>query len=329
MKAKLLLLTVGLAAALLITAACGEIAATSTGVPATELAPTANATSEPNAEPTATVTAIPSPPNTLPNPGETGQGKEGSDTPAPNPDSGTDKTPLAQSSTAPVGSPSVQFTSNQQVGIWVTASGEVTSEPDLAILTAGVEATAGTVEEARSQAAQAMSQVMDVLAARAVGSSDIQTRFFNISPEYIFDRDKGRQELVGFRVSNQISVKIRDIGAVGLIIDEVAGAAGDLVRVQGVSFTIEDTQALEIQARENAVQALVAKARQLAELTGVELGKPVFLSESGGFQPRVEAASVMRGFDEAAGAAPPTAISGGELRVIVSVQGVFSIVEQL
>ena len=210
----------------------------------------------------------------------------------------------------------------------MTASGEVTSDPDLAILTAGVEASAGTVEEARSQAAQAMSQVMDVLAARAIGSGDIQTRFFNVSPEYIFDRDRGRQELVGFRVSNQISVKIRDIGAVGLIIDEVAAAAGDLVRIQGVSFTIEDTQALEIQARENAVQALVAKARQLAELTGVELGRPVFLSESGGFQPRVETASLKMGFaDEAAAAGPPTAISGGELRVIVSVQGVFSIIE--
>ena len=119
--------------------------------------------------------------------------------------------------------------------------GEVSAVPDLAILTAGVEATAKTVQEARNQAAEAMDRMMQALTDQGVTAEEIQTRFFNISPEYIWNRTKEQQELVGYRVSNQISVKIRDLGSTGLIIDELAVAGGDLARIQGISFTVEDT----------------------------------------------------------------------------------------
>ena len=172
-----------------------------------------------------------------------------------------------------------------------------------------------------------MAGVIDVLEARNIAERDIQTRFFNISPEYTFDRDRGRQELVGFRVDNQLTVRIRDIGSVGVLIDEVAAAAGDSVRIQGLTFTVEDTTALEAQAREKAVQNLMAKAQQLANLTGVQLGSPLYLSESGGFVPRPEPifARAMAATLEAA--VPPTSISAGELTVSVNIQGTFSVSE--
>ncbi len=222
-------------------------------------------------------------------------------------------------------SPSVQYTANQQVGIWVTGRGEVTAAPDLVTLSVGVEARATTVQAARVQAAEVMDLMLQALEGRGIQGPDIQTQFFNISPEYVWnDRDR-RQELVGYIVFNQTSVKIRDIDAAGLVIDEVAEAGGDLVRINSVRFGIEDTQALHSQARENAVADLMAKAQQFADLTNVTLGKLVFLSETGGSVPRVQ------NFDERAfakaAAAPiaPTSISGGELTVSITVQGVFSI----
>ena len=186
------------------------------------------------------------------------------------------------------GSPSVQYTANQQVGIWVTGRGEVTALPDLVTLSVGVESRATTVQSARVQAAEAMDKMLEALEARGIQGPDVQTQFFNISPEYVWnDRDR-RQELVGYIVTNQVSVKIRDLDSAGLVIDEVAEAGGDLVRINSVRFGIEDTTALQSQARENAVVDLMAKAQQFADLTNVTLGKLVFLSETGGVRPRVQ-----------------------------------------
>ena len=112
------------------------------------------------------------------------------------------------------------------------------------------------------------------------------------------------------------------MSAIGEIIDGTTEAGGDLVRFQGVSFTIEDTKALQDQARTAAVQDLIAKATQVAALAGVELGSLVFITETGG--PIVNQSVVMerRGF---AASAAPTPIQAGELNVVVNVQGAFDI----
>lgn len=128
--------------------------------------------------------------------------------------------------------------------------------------------------------------------------------------------------IAGYDVNNQLTVKVRDLSAIGEIIDGTTEAGGDLVRFQGVSFTIEDTKALQDQARTAAVQDLIAKATQVAALAGVELGSLVFITETGG--PIVNQSVVMerRGF---AASAAPTPIQAGELNVVVNVQGAFDI----
>ena len=160
----------------------------------------------------------------------------------------------------------------QQAGIWVTGRGEITVEPDMAILSAGVEASAATVAEANSQAAGAMNRVVQVLNARGIQDRDIETRFFSIRPEYRYNDRLRKQELVGYMVSNQVSVTIRDLDNIGPIIDEVAAAGGDLTRIQGISFTVEDTSALETQVREIAVTDALSKAQHFAQLTDVNVG---------------------------------------------------------
>ena len=318
-RAKLLIMMSVLVLASLVIAACG-------GTPAS---------AEPTATPGPTDTALPST-GANPQPGESVQGlgppvPVGQDTfPLPGVGSGGKGPAIGEApGTAKLSgsnlAPNVQYTANQQAGIWVTGRGEVTTTPDLAVLNAGVEAKARTVAEARIQAAQAMDQIVQVLNERGIQDRDIQTRVFQISPEYIYNDAISKQELVGYRVNNQISVKIRDISGVGVIVDEVAAAGGDLVRIQGISFTVEDTEALENQARERAVRALLAKAGQYAQLTGVQLGKLVYLNESGGFTPRVENLDARIFALSAPAAEASTPISGGELKVIVTVQAVFSI----
>ena len=227
--------------------------------------------------------------------------------------------------TSGAAAPEAAPTFNQQVGISVSARGEVVTTPDLVMLNAGVESRADTVETARAQAAQGMDRMIQVLNGRGIQSADIQTRFFSISPDYVWDDMTREQKLVGYVVNNQVSVKIRDMDSVGVIIDDLATAGGDLVRINGVNFTVENPEALESQAREKAIEVLTAKARQFAQLMGVQLGPPISLTEGGGFAPRgadFYAYSMSEAL--ATPAAPATSISGGELTVSVSVSGVFS-----
>ena len=140
---------------------------------------------------------------------------------------------------------------------------------------------------------------------------------------------QGRQEcvterervLLGYNVNNQLSVKIRDLTAIGGIIDAVTEAGGDLIRFQGVSFSIEDDQALKDRARAAAVEDLMAKADQIAALTGVELGDLVYITESGG--PVISQSFRAEGISFAAAA--PTPIQIGELQSRVSLQAAFDI----
>ena len=180
------------------------------------------------------------------------------------------------------------------------------------------------MDEARGQAAAAMDRVMAALRDHNIDDADVQTRQFTISPEYVWNESRRQQELTGFMVNNNLSVRIRDVDGVGLIIDDVAEAGGDLTRINGISFTVEDTTALEFQARERAIEAMMAEARQIAELTEVTLGRPFFLTETGGAIPQTMAfAERSLTADGAQGVA--TSISLGELTVRVTMQGVFAI----
>ena len=132
---------------------------------------------------------------------------------------------------APIESDGIYITTQQQ-GIWVTGLGKVTAIPDVAIISLGVEARATTVAEAQAQAAEAMDAVMDVLNDYGVASKDIKTQYYSIYP--LWRWDDGRETLIGYRVSNIVTVKIRNIENTGGIIDAVTSAGGDYSRINGI-----------------------------------------------------------------------------------------------
>jgi uncharacterized protein YggE len=131
--------------------------------------------------------------------------------------------------------------------------------------------------------------------------------------------------LTGYRVRNTASVKLRNLDDVGPIIDEVADAGGDSTRIDGIRFTVEETEPFEDRLRQEAVADAQAKAQRFAELTGVSLGDLVFITEVGGGVP------VVGGFTEEsrlmafAAAATATPVGGGELELRMAVQAVFAI----
>ena len=235
--------------------------------------------------------------------------------------------------TSPSSSPSlapVVVAGGTRTGISVTGEGTVTMEPDLAVLNVGVETTGDTVAKARSEAADAMTEIVAALKARGITDRDIQTRSFNISPRYEFPEvfEEGirtrKQVLIGYSVSNSASVKIRDLDGAGSIIDEVAEAGGDLIRINGISFTVEDPKPFTRDLREAAVKDAIDKASHLASLAGVSLGRLLFITESSAGAPVARDLSV-RSFALAEAASAPTPIGGGELEIRMTVQAMFEI----
>ena len=228
------------------------------------------------------------------------------------------------------GSPLLQV-SGSQSGIWVTGQGRLSLEPDLALVNLGVEAMAPTVAEARDEAATAMAAILAAVKAQGLTDKDVQTRSFNIWPRYEFPEviEDGvrvrKQTLVGYTVSNTASVKIRNMDKVGVIIDDVAAAGGDTIRINGISFTVEDTSPYMTELREAAVNDALAKASHFAGLTGVAVGQLTFIAEIGSGTP------VVQNFQEdafakvASAASIATSISGGELELSLNVQAVFEI----
>jgi len=211
--------------------------------------------------------------------------------------------------------------SNQQEGIWVSGQGTVTVTPDIATLRLGVEVQAATVADAQSQATEAMDEVMAALTDNGIAEKDIQTQHFSIYPVTRWDKDDEEQVIVGYRVTNTVSAKIREIDKAGTVIDAVAAAGGDLTRIDSIDFSVDDPSAYYEEAREEAMADARAKAEQLAELADGRLGKATYISESSQAPPPIYRQDI---YEEAMPAAT-TPISPGEMEISLTVQVTYTI----
>lgn len=206
--------------------------------------------------------------------------------------------------------------------IHVTGSGSVTGEPDLATLYLGVSVEKTSVEEAREEAASAMTAVIDALKSNDIAEKDIQTENFSIYPQYNYT-DNGRV-LRGYRVTNTVNAKVRELDSLSDVIDDATAAGGDIVVINSIQFMIEDPTPLQTQARTLAVKNAEAKAQTLAEAGGVTLGKPITITEtSRSASPPVALAEAAEFAADSARSSTP--IEAGELTVTINVTIVYEI----
>lgn len=157
-----------------------------------------------------------------------------------------------------------------------TGVARVQGVPDVLTMTLGVTSRGRTVGEALDRNTAAASKVMEVLTDGGVDKKDIQTSSFSIGPTY----DDHSGDLNGYQVSNQVTVRLRELAKAGGLIDKAAGAGGDDVVMQGVSFGFDDASDLVAQARAEAVKRARSQAEQLARAAGVELGEVRTITES-------------------------------------------------
>ena len=203
-------------------------------------------------------------------------------------------------------------------GINVTGQGRVYGTPDTLTLNLGVSVLRETVNAATDEAAAKAEAIIAALRAKGVAEIDIQTANYSIYPEYDYNGDT--QRLIGYRVSNNLTVKIRDLAKAGEIIDAATAAGGNDVVVQNLAFSIEDNTALLEMARTAAWNDAEAKAEQLARLAGVTLQRAVSITETINYNTPPVYYERDLGADQAA-----TPIEPGQQEVTVVVQVTFGL----
>ncbi len=201
----------------------------------------------------------------------------------------------------------------------VTGEGSASAAPDIAVVSLGVVSEAATAKDALAANARDMNAVVDTITGAGIEKKDVATSGLFVEPVYS-DPSKdpqGQSTITGYRVSNQVTVRIRDIGKSGPLLDKVISAGAN--RVNGVSFEIGKSEAL----RDAAVKAAIVEARRRAELmaeaAGVKLGPIQSISANEGGGPPVFRAMAMKD------AAPASPVLGGTQEIAASATIVYAI----
>jgi uncharacterized protein len=165
--------------------------------------------------------------------------------------------------------------------ITVNGSGTVTTVPDQATFTFGVDVRGQTASEALSEAAKAAGELVDALKREGVDGKDIQTQHVSLSPVTSSD---GRH-IEGYAAGTSVTVRIDKLDRAGPLVD-VAVAAG-ANNVYGPSLDRSDADELAEQALADGVADARRKGEALATAAGGELGDVVSVTETGGAGPPV------------------------------------------
>ena len=176
----------------------------------------------------------------------------------------------------------------------ITGHGTASGVPDIGTINMGVETRAESATKALADNSAQMTRLIDTLKKAGVYKKDIQTSQFNVSPRCARSISSSAYDctkIVGYEVTNQVHVIVRDLDDFGTILD---GAVSDGAnKVHGISFDFSNPQPVMDEARVAAVADAKRKAELYANAAGVTLGGILTFTESYGGTPRPVHAKAM------------------------------------
>jgi len=166
--------------------------------------------------------------------------------------------------------------------ISVTGAATISAPPDLAEVDAGVASDAKTAREASEANNTAMAKVVAALKTAGIDDKDVQTSRLSLQPNYASQTSgrPGPSAIIGYRASNHVTVRLRDVTKVASTIDTLVSAGAN--EIGGINFMVTQASKLLDDARERAVADARRKAEIYARAAGVTLGSPLGISEEGG-----------------------------------------------
>ena len=208
--------------------------------------------------------------------------------------------------------------------ISVSGSGSAAGVPDIATVEIGVETRNDDVSLAFAENSATIDAVIGALVDAGIAREDIRTSGLNIYLERYpigMGGPEGPQDFSStFVVNNLVRVVVRDTGAVGEVLSAAVEAGAN--NIYGLTFGIEDQAGLESEARVEAMANAQARAAELAQIAGVDLGDVLVISESWGGSGPFDVRNLAQAGYGGGGGAP---IEPGQLSVVVEVQVTYRI----
>lgn len=211
------------------------------------------------------------------------------------------------------------------VTIAVSGEGEAFAIPDIAEISFAITHEAKTPAEARAKVDEKMATIEKFLETNGVDKKDIKTTGYNLYPKYEWQQPRafpcnefrcpptppGKQILLGYEVTQSINVKIRKIDNAGTVLGGLTdkGAAN----VSGLTFKVDNEDAVKEEARNEAISKAKIKAKKLADELDVNLVRMTSFHEGGNYPIYDYARSESVGMKASVAVAPvPATIPVGE-----------------
>lgn len=195
--------------------------------------------------------------------------------------------------------------------ISVSGEGQAAVAPDMAVVTLSVVKQSKTAQDALDQDNKAMGAVLATFKNAGIAERDLQTSGFGIQPQYNYPQAKDGQqqppELIGYQVTNGLTVRVRDLGKLGGLIDQAVGLG--INQGGDIQFVNDKPEATIEAARKDAMADAAAKAKTLAEAAGVKVGRVIEITENA---VRSAPQPIMRAAMMKDVPAPAVPIAGGE-----------------
>jgi hypothetical protein len=203
--------------------------------------------------------------------------------------------------------------------ITVVGRGQVTVQPDIAHISLGIESLRPSFRQASSEASRSMDGVLKALRAQKIADGDIDALGPNVYLERAASGAGTGLGTASYHVSGNIDVTIRDLSQITDVLQAAVDAGAN--DIYGIRFGLADPSQVEAQARQAAVADALARARDLARLTGTQLGGVLSVSEVVGSQPGALANSFdQEQMDRSTAGAGSASTTPGELQMIMQLQ---------
>lgn len=160
--------------------------------------------------------------------------------------------------------------------ITVTGKGEILAVPDVATFSFGAQTVSESVASAQQVVTQRINKAIDILKAAGIDEKDIKTTSYYINPHYQYKPctqyscPSSNGTLTGYDVSQTVEVKVRDTSKAGELLTKLGGA--EITNLSGLTFTVDDVEKIQAEARSKAIIDAREKAKKLAKDLDVDLG---------------------------------------------------------
>jgi uncharacterized protein len=204
--------------------------------------------------------------------------------------------------------------------VYVGADGKFEAAPDTAVLQFAVSVQAESSQEAYQQASKNVEQVRQVFRSNGIEPKGATIGFFSVEPT--FEWKNGRQKPTGYRVTTDVTLKLKEFSKIGTIVGQLADA--NVSERQTLNYTLENMDRAKDEAVQDAYRHAHDSAEALARAAGRTVGELSYASIDISENPRIYAPRMMRAMAEAA-PAPTEEFTPQNVTITAHVNAVFSL----